>query len=146
MIRNHMIDPESTPPRPTGYNNNAYETDDPWFTQSPQPSPTAANVAPPQQQSNAFNYNQFGYNPYPSNNYNSNVNPASNSSFQYEPNFSEDYENEPPLLEELGIRFDHILAKTQAVLYLHKVTSHLSTYIYRIAYLSMLFISPIAIK
>lgn len=25
----------------------------------------------------------------------------------------EDYENEPPLLEELGIRFDHIWAKTQ---------------------------------
>lgn len=28
----------------------------------------------------------------------------------------EDYENEPPLLEELGIRFDHILSKTQAVI------------------------------
>jgi hypothetical protein len=25
----------------------------------------------------------------------------------------EDYDNEPPLLEELGIRFDHIWAKTQ---------------------------------
>jgi hypothetical protein len=27
-----------------------------------------------------------------------------------------DYENEPPLLEELGIRFDHIWSKTQAVI------------------------------
>jgi hypothetical protein len=26
-----------------------------------------------------------------------------------------DYDNEPPLLEELGIRFDHIWSKTQAV-------------------------------
>lgn len=34
---------------------------------------------------------------------------------------NEDYENEPPLLEELGIRFDHIWTKTQAVLYLNKV-------------------------
>lgn len=28
----------------------------------------------------------------------------------------EDFDNEPPLLEELGIRFDHILLKTQAVI------------------------------
>jgi hypothetical protein len=28
----------------------------------------------------------------------------------------EDYDNEPPLLEELGIRFDHIWTKTQAVI------------------------------
>jgi len=28
----------------------------------------------------------------------------------------EDYSNEPPLLEELGIRFDHIWSKTQAVI------------------------------
>lgn len=36
---------------------------------------------------------------------------------------SEDYENEPPLLEELGVRFDHISSKTQAVLYLNKTVS-----------------------
>jgi hypothetical protein len=29
----------------------------------------------------------------------------------------EDYDNEPPLLEELGVRFDHIWAKTQAVIH-----------------------------
>lgn len=28
----------------------------------------------------------------------------------------EDYENEPPLLEELGINFEHIMTKTAAVL------------------------------
>ena len=28
----------------------------------------------------------------------------------------DDYDNEPPLLEELGIRFDHIWSKTQAVI------------------------------
>lgn len=28
----------------------------------------------------------------------------------------EDYENEPPLLEELGINFEHILSKTLAVI------------------------------
>lgn len=33
----------------------------------------------------------------------------------------EDYSNEPPLLEELGIRFDHILTKTQAVIIPTKV-------------------------
>jgi hypothetical protein len=31
------------------------------------------------------------------------------------PQTDEDYDNEPPLLEELGIRFDHIWTKTQAV-------------------------------
>ncbi len=32
----------------------------------------------------------------------------------------EDYRNEPPLLEELGINFEHIWAKTRAVLVLTK--------------------------
>lgn len=32
-----------------------------------------------------------------------------------------DYDSEPPLLEELGINFDHIWAKTQAVLIPTKV-------------------------
>ncbi len=32
----------------------------------------------------------------------------------------EDYSNEPPLLEELGINFEHIWAKTRAVLVLTK--------------------------
>ena len=33
----------------------------------------------------------------------------------------EDYDNEPPILEELGIRFDHIWSKTQAVIHPLKV-------------------------
>ena len=37
----------------------------------------------------------------------------------------EDYDNEPPLLEELGIRFDHIWSKTQAVVHPFKVAAFL---------------------
>lgn len=33
----------------------------------------------------------------------------------------DDYDNEPPLLEELGIRVDHIWSKTQAVIVPNKV-------------------------
>jgi hypothetical protein len=36
----------------------------------------------------------------------------------------EDYSNEPPLLEELGIRFDHIFHKTQAVMIPMKVGNY----------------------
>lgn len=35
----------------------------------------------------------------------------------------EDYDNEPPLLEELGIRTDHIWSKTQAVIHPTKVSN-----------------------
>ena len=38
----------------------------------------------------------------------------------------EDFENEPPLLEELGINFEHILTKTTAVLIpLRPVSEHI---------------------
>jgi hypothetical protein len=57
------------------------------------------------------------------NNYNN-----QNSQFNQQPAYNnyaasgeEDYENEPPLLEELGIRFDHIWNKTKAVMYPIKV-------------------------
>lgn len=121
MIRNHMIDPENTPPRNGAYSN-AIESDDPWFTQSPSPSPTPQNNVPAA--GNSYGFNQFGYNPYPAGNTYSNTNPTGPNSgnFGYDANIEEDYGNEPPLLEELGIRFDHILDKTQAVLYLHKVS------------------------
>jgi hypothetical protein len=33
----------------------------------------------------------------------------------------DDFENEPPLLEELGVRVDHIWSKTQAVIHPFKV-------------------------
>lgn len=45
----------------------------------------------------------------------------------------EDYDSEPPLLEELGIRFDHIMNKTQAVMYPNKVIytyAHILVYTY----------------
>jgi len=126
MIRNHMIDPENTPPRPTGYNN-GLESEDPWFTSSPNPSPTgtgpATGTAPP-----PYSFNQYGYNPYPTNNTygapmntsNVNHNNINNNNFSFP---TEDFENELPLLEELGICSDHIIAKTQAVLFLHKQLS-----------------------
>ena len=42
------------------------------------------------------------------------------NSNSYMNNTIDDFDNEPPLLEELGIRFDHILAKTQAVIHPRK--------------------------
>ena len=39
---------------------------------------------------------------------------------------NDDFSNEPPLLEELGIRFDHIWSKTQAVLIPTKVHDYAS--------------------
>lgn len=39
----------------------------------------------------------------------------------YSPYDSDDFSNEPPLLEELGIRFDHIWSKTRAVILLTKI-------------------------
>jgi hypothetical protein len=46
--------------------------------------------------------------------------PSSSGGFQED---LEDYSNEPPLLEELGVRFDHIFIKTQAVILPTKVQS-----------------------
>ncbi|DBA00577.1 TPA: hypothetical protein N0F65_007706 [Lagenidium giganteum] len=40
----------------------------------------------------------------------------SGGDYQYADADEEDYENEPPLLEELGINFEHIWTKTQSVL------------------------------
>jgi hypothetical protein len=34
----------------------------------------------------------------------------------------EDYSSEPPLLEEIGIRFDHVWEKTQAVILINRVS------------------------
>jgi hypothetical protein len=47
-----------------------------------------------------------------------NLLPSSSGEFQED---LEDYSNEPPLLEELGVRFDHIFTKTQAVIIPTKV-------------------------
>ena len=125
MIKNQFVaDPESTPPRNTGglqMNTNSaangVDFDDPWYKSSPQSSP-AGGTAP----TGFYNQGFQQFNPATTtsnqmftgvqNTYNAYGNPVSGE---------EDYENEPPLLEELGIRFDHITTKTQAVLYLNKV-------------------------
>jgi hypothetical protein len=83
--------------------------DDPWYKGSPQASPIGGQTT-----------NQGGG--YP--NYYSNATNSMNSGIASSYGVAggeEDYDNEPPLLEELGIRFDHIWSKTQAVLYLNKV-------------------------
>ncbi|RYY84410.1 hypothetical protein EON63_09290 [archaeon] len=82
--------------------------DDPWYTGGGHPSPQGNQPAP-----------TFGsyYNPAP----------QQPGAFPYMPNavpYEESFEDEPPLLEELGIRFDHIWSKTQAVILLNKVWWH----------------------
>ena len=44
-----------------------------------------------------------------------------NTSYTGRFDLDENFDDEPPLLEELGIRFDHIWTKTQAVLIPNKV-------------------------
>jgi hypothetical protein len=83
--------------------------DDPWYKGSPQASPIGGQTTNP----------GGGYPNYYSNATNS-MNSGIASSYGVAGG-EEDYDNEPPLLEELGIRFDHIWSKTQAVLYLNKV-------------------------
>lgn len=95
------IDPEGSPARPNGgfYG----QQEDPWYSNSGQESPASDNSRGP-----TFDYSG-SFNMMGSNN-------------QADLVSSEvDYENEAPLLEELGIHFDHIWAKTQAVLIPTKV-------------------------
>lgn len=47
--------------------------------------------------------------------------------YNYSQTEDENYDNEPPLLEELGVNFEHIWKKTQAVMYPTKVISALRT-------------------
>lgn len=146
MIRNHMLqnphqqqlDPESSPVRGYGQGPNGVPSssaygarpaptpsgfDDPWYTSSGPPSPAPANnpsvgsTAPGQ---SMFSFGGFGAPPpysAPAGGYGMYGAPVADTSMDY----GEDYENEPPLLEELGINFDHIMKKTQAVLYINKV-------------------------
>lgn len=100
-----MQDPEGSPaPKTTSvYDQGNASSDDPWYTTSGGPDSPASNHQ-------GFNYSGYG-----------NSNDMS-SSGQFNTSVAgmseeEDYENEPPLLEELGIRYDHIWSKTQAVLY-----------------------------
>jgi hypothetical protein len=78
---------------------------DPWYSQAGSPE------KPLQQQ---MNYSNESYsNPVE-------INPRYSGRFDLQ---EQDYSSEPPLLEEIGIRFDHIWEKTQAVILLNQVSS-----------------------
>lgn len=125
MIRNHMLDPENTPPKGSfpQKSSSAMNDDDPWYTSSGPSSPMGgnpmANTGFYQPQGGQFGggASNAGGNSW-SGGFGGVVAPASGEDY-------EDYDNEPPLLEELGIRFDHIWSKTQAVLYINKVRHHI---------------------
>lgn len=56
----------------------------------------------------------------------------------------EDYSTEPPLLEEIGIRFDHIWEKTQAVILLNKVcNSFIHSFPFSFCLINVLFPFPV---
>ena len=127
MIHNRLIDPENSPARiniPGNNRNvggNSGFNNDPWFNASPEGSPVGNHY-------NTFNHAQAPINTYPpqpGGQLNSNT-MASNTMFG-----GDDFENEPPLLEELGINFDHIWTKTQAVVNPKTVSSLLYYYAVR---------------
>ncbi|KAJ1430674.1 hypothetical protein B484DRAFT_430504 [Ochromonadaceae sp. CCMP2298] len=92
-----FMDEEGTPTKNSLYMNTG-QAEDPWYTQGESPTAEYAN-----------NNNQsFDYN---TNNYNNNI---------------AEEGPEEPLLEELGVNFDKIWVKTQAVLY---PTKRISTHI-----------------
>jgi hypothetical protein len=115
MIRNHLIDPEGIhhpKTNPTIFNPSAYSghstatksNEDPWFSGNSGDSP------------GGYAYGQNYGNSDPGQYSNSFSGPPTAT----DP-IDDDYENEPPLLEELGIRFDHIFSKTQAVINIRQV-------------------------
>ncbi|KAK6172596.1 hypothetical protein SNE40_016219 [Patella caerulea] len=64
-----------------------------------------------EQQFGQFDYNQ-GYPPSGNAQYSGSIfTPQAAPVYTAPPGGPEDYENEPPLMEELGINFDHILQK-----------------------------------
>jgi hypothetical protein len=124
MIRNQFIqDPESSPPRGGLYGNgsnvgaSAGISDDPWYTSSGPQSPAAPINTTTAASQSMFSFSGF-HNAPPPPTYNSGGYSYGNPSDGID---YEDFDNEPPLLEELGINFDHILKKTQAVLFINKV-------------------------
>jgi len=128
-----MLDPESSPPKPTyayGSQNNESPSEDPWFSHNGRESPLNYNN-PPGGQSFPFpgvHAQQGGYPSSSSSSYgHSGVMGGVGGGGGINGGFSlageEDFDNEPPLLEELGIRFDHIIAKTQAVIHPTKPVS-----------------------
>lgn len=130
-IRNHLFDSEATPPRNSNNPSSSFQqfspakgsgkhnsfNDDSWYEASEDGSPIgnhapssyAASAPAPSTGSSSF-FSGFGV-------------ATGNPSVPYGDD-EESFDNEPPLLEELGIRFDHIWNKTQAVMYLRKVFAH----------------------
>lgn len=118
MIRNQFVDPESSPSKSKGdmYNNNStYDngSNDEWFSgtdnssqASIQSSYSGGGGGLP------YLHHQGGGGAMGS----SSMGGGGRDHHSNILNDSDDYSNEPPLLEELGIRFDHILSKTQAVI------------------------------
>lgn len=128
MMRNHLLDPESSTLNQNHAGFRSYEMqgqEDPWFEAKPGQQ-QAPGMSYPQYGVGATGFTSTGFNKPQHNN------PGQASSYMTDMdgrspgnNPSEDdddYENEPPLLEELGIRFDHIWSKTQAVINPTKVS------------------------
>ena len=88
-----------------GYNAEIKQQDVPWFSQPPG-SPDRLNGDNSTMQPQTTRYEQPNHPGYD----------------------TEDFDNEPPLLEELGIRMDHIWNKTQAVIHPKKV--YLVTFVF----------------
>lgn len=113
MIRNHLIDPQHS--QKVGgtafFNPGSYDqqqngspskpTEDLWYTSNGRESPMYSS----------YNSSAGGFTANDSQTtYGSSMTMGGGDPIE------DDFENEPPLLEELGIRFDHIWAKTQAVI------------------------------
>jgi hypothetical protein len=101
------IDPENSYASSGGYKSATKYQDNQWFSaEAESPTTTAA----PYLGTNSYNYGNYGY--------------LDTGSMNGQTGYGaedEDYENEPPLLEELGIRFDHIWSKTEAVVHPFRV-------------------------
>lgn len=103
---------------PAADSNNAYQLDAPNFGSEAQFA--TFDYSQPlqgQQTTSTSHYSHQSSSPYSSSpEYPGTFIPNTEPSYYANENGNEDYENEPPLLEELGINFDHILQKTVAVL------------------------------
>lgn len=119
-MRNHLIDPESSQQNvnqgsfmPYG----ASGQEDPWFEARPGQQQVAQQNNYPQYGANTNGFTSNGFS------HKNCGQSASSYSMNYEPRSprgggggDDDDDNELPLLEELGIRFDKIWSKTQAVI------------------------------